>query len=113
MTKRALVVVDVQNDFISGSLSLSHCPSKHDGAQIVPIINKLVQETHFDLIAYTQDWQPSDHISFVDNTHLRTFHHSCNRAKEEIKVKVACLDITNVLCFVNFSLFCHSLTFVL
>jgi len=86
MSKRALVVVDVQNDFISGSLSLSNCPSKHDGAQVVPIINKLVQETHFDLIAFTQDWHPTNHISFVDNVNLRPFHHSFDRSKEKVKV---------------------------
>ena len=86
MTKRALVIIDVQNDFITGSLSLSNCPSKHDGAQVVPVINQLVQKTHFDLIAYTQDWHPTDHLSFVDNVQRRSFHHSCHLSKEDVKV---------------------------
>ena len=30
----ALVIIDVQNDFISGSLSLSNCPAKHNGAEV-------------------------------------------------------------------------------
>lgn len=70
--KAALVVVDVQNDFISGSLSLCNCPSKHDGADVVPKINKLVDLPFWDLVVYSKDWHPPDHISFVSNTHL--FH---------------------------------------
>ena len=88
MTKRALLVVDVQNDFISGTLSLSNCPSKHDGAEIVPLINDLTKKTNFDLTVYTQDWHPTDHISFVDNAHLRTFHHSCSKSPKDISVNV-------------------------
>lgn len=30
----ALVVVDVQNDFISGSLSISGCPAKQNGEEV-------------------------------------------------------------------------------
>ena len=31
----ALVIVDVQNDFISGSLALHSCPANHDGLFIL------------------------------------------------------------------------------
>ena len=27
-------MVDVQNDFISGSLAMSNCPAKHDGEEV-------------------------------------------------------------------------------
>ncbi|ODM88884.1 Pyrazinamidase/nicotinamidase [Orchesella cincta] len=30
-----LVVVDVQNDFITGSLAISNCPAKHNGEEVV------------------------------------------------------------------------------
>ena len=30
----ALIIVDVQNDFISGSLSISDCPAKHNGEEV-------------------------------------------------------------------------------
>jgi len=30
----ALIVVDVQNDFISGSLAISNCPAGHDGEEV-------------------------------------------------------------------------------
>ena len=39
----ALIVVDVQNDFISGSLAISNCPAKHDGEE--------VSLTHFSNLA--------------------------------------------------------------
>ncbi len=50
----ALIVVDVQNDFCTGSLAI-------DGAEeIIPIINQL----DFDLVAFTRDWHPENHCSF-------------------------------------------------
>ncbi|AOA59674.1 bifunctional nicotinamidase/pyrazinamidase [Acinetobacter larvae] len=55
---RALIVVDVQNGFTpGGNLAVAHAD------QIIPIINQLAP--HFDNIVITQDWHPSDHISFA------------------------------------------------
>lgn len=67
----ALVVVDVQNDFIDGSLALINGPARQDGAEVVPIINKILENCPFDAVVYTQDWHPIDHIGFHDNLHLR------------------------------------------
>jgi len=69
LTKAGFVIVDVQNDFISGTLSLSSCPSKHSGEQVVPVINKVLAEksSDFGAIVYTQDWHPENHISFYEN----------------------------------------------
>ena len=36
----AFVCVDVQNDFISGTLSITNCPAGQDGSEVVPPINK-------------------------------------------------------------------------
>ena len=30
----ALLIVDVQNDFISGSLAISNCPAQHNGEEV-------------------------------------------------------------------------------
>ncbi|XP_078481961.1 nicotinamidase-like [Ciona intestinalis] len=65
--KSALVVVDMQNDFLSGSLALKECPAHENGEEIVEVINSLLENSEWDFIAYTQDWHPSDHISFVTN----------------------------------------------
>ncbi|RWS22813.1 pyrazinamidase/nicotinamidase-like protein [Leptotrombidium deliense] len=70
--KSAFIIVDVQNDFISGSLSLSNTPAHQDGADVVPVINSLIETgVPFTTIVYTQDWHPDNHISFVENVKLR------------------------------------------
>ena len=57
---RALIIVDVQNDFVAGgSLEVPQ------GEQIVPLVNELSR--HFVLVVATQDWHPSDHKSFASN----------------------------------------------
>ena len=67
----ALVIVDVQNDFIDGKLALKNCPAKQDGGEVVPVINHLIDTIPFDVIVYTQDWHPQNHCSFIENVHLR------------------------------------------
>lgn len=57
---KALIVVDIQNDFLpGGALAVS------EGDQIIPIVNKLMR--HFKLIVATQDWHPANHESFASN----------------------------------------------
>lgn len=58
--KRALILVDVQTDFLpGGALAVP------DGDAIVPVINRLMPG--FELIIATQDWHPADHGSFAAN----------------------------------------------
>lgn len=71
MPKSALVIVDVQNDFIDGTLALKRCEAKQDGADVVPCINHLIETVPFDVIAYTLDWHPEDHVSFIENVSRR------------------------------------------
>ncbi|RMG03373.1 MAG: bifunctional nicotinamidase/pyrazinamidase [Planctomycetota bacterium] len=55
---RALILVDIQNDFCpGGALPVP------EGDQIVPLVNRL--QPCFDLVVATQDWHPADHGSFV------------------------------------------------
>lgn len=55
---RALIVIDVQNDFCpGGALAVA------DGDQIVPGINALM--ARFDTVILTQDWHPAGHSSFA------------------------------------------------
>lgn len=57
---RALLIVDMQNDFLpGGALAVK------DGDKVIPVINKLQEK--FDFILATQDWHPADHKSFADN----------------------------------------------
>jgi nicotinamidase/pyrazinamidase len=58
--KKALIVVDVQNDFCpGGSLAVK------DGDKIIPNINKLTSSGEFDIIVASKDWHPQNHISFA------------------------------------------------
>ena len=66
----AIVIVDVQNDFITGSLAIKDYPAQEDGADVVPVVNNLLDTVPFDNIFYSQDWHPTDHISFFDNLNL-------------------------------------------
>lgn len=57
---KALIIVDVQNDFIpGGALAVK------EGEQIVPLINQIQEK--FDFVVATQDWHPLEHGSFAAN----------------------------------------------
>ena len=57
---RCLLMIDVQNDFIGGSLAVT-------GAEkVVPIINELRRKLAFDVVAYSMDWHPYNHCSFFE-----------------------------------------------
>ena len=64
--KSALIVVDVQNDFIDNVTYKGHLYVKQS-EKIVPIINNMIRTVPFDLIVYTQDWHPSNHCSFIES----------------------------------------------
>lgn len=66
----ALLVIDVQNDFIDGSLALKNCPAKQEAYDVIPIINNLTDKYLFDVVVYTYDYHPEDHISFFENLKL-------------------------------------------
>ena len=72
----ALLIIDVQNDFITGSLALNSCPAQHDGGAVVPVINQMLDTAKFDLVVYSCDWHPPDHISFIDCVKQRELHHT-------------------------------------
>lgn len=61
MSQKALIVIDVQNDFCpGGALAVA------GGDDIVPGINALMKD--FDAVILTQDWHPAGHGSFA-STH--------------------------------------------
>jgi nicotinamidase/pyrazinamidase len=58
--KSALIIVDLQNDFLpGGALAVPH------GDEVIPIANEL--QKRFELVVATQDWHPPDHGSFAAN----------------------------------------------
>lgn len=55
--KKALLIVDVQNDFCpGGALGVK------DGDKVVPVINRMMDL--FDLVISSQDWHPAGSIHF-------------------------------------------------
>ena len=56
----ALVLVDIQNDFLpGGTLAVAF------GNEVTPVANRL--SPRFELVVATQDWHPRDHGSFAAN----------------------------------------------
>ena len=57
-THEALIIVDVQYDFLpGGALAVPHAD------EVVPVISALLRR--FDLAVATQDWHPPEHASFA------------------------------------------------
>ncbi|XP_076288639.1 nicotinamidase [Lasioglossum baleicum] len=82
----ALLIVDVQNDFIDGTLALPACKNREDCFKFVESINRLLRYEVFDTVIYSMDWHPKDHISFFENVHLRELHPDSKVTKENAKV---------------------------
>ncbi len=60
MARRALIVIDVQNDFCpGGALAVA------GGDEIVPRVNALIEE--HEHVVLTQDWHPAGHSSFASS----------------------------------------------
>lgn len=60
MTRTALIVIDVQDDFCpGGALAVA------DGDAVVAPVNALMAQA--DAVVLTQDWHPASHTSFADN----------------------------------------------
>lgn len=60
MAGKALIVIDVQNDFCpGGALAVG------GGDEIVPVVNRLIAD--FDHVVLTQDWHPAGHSSFASS----------------------------------------------
>src|SRR5262249_26114053 len=58
ISMRALVLVDIQNDFLpGGALAVP------DGDKVIPVANRL--QEGFPLVVATQDWHPANHGSFA------------------------------------------------
>jgi nicotinamidase/pyrazinamidase len=68
MTKEALIVVDVQNDFLpGGALGVP------DGDHVVPVCRRLTSNPRFAEIVLTRDCHPPGHVSFASTHDLEPF----------------------------------------
>lgn len=84
--KRALLIVDVQNDFCpGGALGVK------DGDKVVPVINSIIDK--FDVVISSQDWHPESSVHFekwpvhcVRNTFGADFHPDLQKDKINLKL---------------------------
>ncbi|MFZ2099011.1 MAG: bifunctional nicotinamidase/pyrazinamidase [Oricola sp.] len=60
MAQKALIVIDVQNDFCPGGAL-----AVNGGDEIVPLVNHLIAS--HDHVIMTQDWHPAGHSSFASS----------------------------------------------
>ena len=62
---KTLLLVDIQNDFCSnGNLAVKN------GEMVVSVANLVIE--HFELVVASQDWHPSDHLSFASQHTSKT-----------------------------------------
>lgn len=60
-TRRALVIVDMQPDFMEGG----SLPVQGGNQELVKRLREAAK--HFDLVIVTRDWHPKNHCSFKEN----------------------------------------------
>lgn len=66
--KKALVVVDMQKDFVDGSLGTK------EAVQIVPEVVRAIRDPSYDQIFVTLDTHPSDYLETFEGKHLPVEH---------------------------------------
>jgi len=66
--KKILVVVDMQNDFITGPLGNDECRA------VVPKVVDLIKNGRYDRIIYTQDTHDDDYLETNEGKHLPVKH---------------------------------------
>lgn len=59
---RALIIVDIQNDFLSGGAL-----AVPDGEAIISFVVQQMRQAPYNLVVATQDWHPPDHGSFASS----------------------------------------------
>eukprot|EP00004_Rigifila_ramosa_P022164 TRINITY_DN6004_c0_g1_i1.p1 TRINITY_DN6004_c0_g1~~TRINITY_DN6004_c0_g1_i1.p1 ORF type:complete len:976 (-),score=252.71 TRINITY_DN6004_c0_g1_i1:80-3007(-) len=87
--RSALVIIDVQNDFLpGGSLAVPQ------GDEVIPVINQIRQHP-FALTVLSQDWHPASHTSFAaNNTGTKTFDKIIQNGIEQVMWPVHCVQNT-------------------
>lgn len=66
--KKILIVVDMQNDFITGPLGNDECRA------VVPKVVDLIKNGEYDRIIYTQDSHDDDYLETNEGKHLPVKH---------------------------------------
>lgn len=93
--KKALLVVDVQNDFLpGGALGVD------EGDQVVPLVNQLIHQP-FDLMVASLDWHPKNHGSFADTHGKQVGDQITLQGMDQILWPIHCVQDTPGAAFSN------------
>ncbi|RCW51536.1 MULTISPECIES: bifunctional nicotinamidase/pyrazinamidase [unclassified Halanaerobium] len=66
--RKALLLVDLQNDFYeNGNLAVS------EASKINPAVNKLLSNNSYNIVIASQDWHPAGHRSFASTHNMEAF----------------------------------------
>ena len=91
--KKALLVVDLQNDFLPGGAL-----GVHKGDLVVPLINQLIKQP-FDLMVASLDWHPENHGSFASTHQKKVGEHIKLKGMDQILWPVHCVQDTTGAAF--------------
>lgn len=85
-SKRALIIVDVQNDFCPGGAL-----AVNNGDSVVPVINRLMDR--FELVISSQDWHPRETVHFekwpphcIADTEGAAYHPALNSDRIDLRL---------------------------
>jgi len=86
---KALIVVDLNRDFFpGGALAVT------DADTILPVVNSLIADDQYGVVAATQDWHPAGHCSFeqwpdhcVAGTPGAELHPEVDREKVDVLIR--------------------------
>lgn len=97
-TRKALVVVDVQRDFMTGGALAVPLPGEGlpPPEGILPVINELMALGGYTRIVLTQDYHPADHCSFAPNLGVPMFKHTKTPAgRNQVAWPIHCVEGTS------------------
>lgn len=81
--RTCLLIIDVQNDFCTGSLKAP------DALSIIPVINQLRVNYQWDLVVFSADAHPTDHVSF----HLNHLHDPRAKLFEPLRLESGMMQV--------------------
>ena len=65
--KHALFIVNVQNDYIDGTLAMRYTNAHREGYEVVPVINSIRTTAQIDLCVMAKTWLPAHHCGFYES----------------------------------------------
>ena len=86
----ALFILNMQNDYIDGTLALRYTNAHHEGFELVPAINSIRRKNdNFNMVVLAKTWLPEHHCSFYESNVGREIPKRPKSADGRMRVKIA------------------------